>query len=370
MRVSLWLSLMLTGGDWLRPLVLLVLALRAAAVAGQPTDQGTRFAPGWNGLARAPAMGWRSWNSFQYCIRAGLPGDGSSCGGAAVAPQMNCTGNGKTCGSIGEQIRVLTARNLTVDGKKGVSLADLGYNAVGVDEGWEGCVAPTASGPAIYGHDDHGNPLANAARFPNLTALVEYGHARNVSMGWYLNSCGCRWSPKVLKPEAVERNYVGDVKALSALGMDAVKIDGCGPMRNLSRYAELMNNSGKVYEIENCHWGAMGSIGCHADSASSCPSHNWCPFNQFRTSADIGGDEMSWFHNLQTVIRFTSKSAPLSTRSCWAYPVGSLRQQAAFTQHGVSASIAFVASSGCEVWCARLMGTSVLNTKGRLRWSP
>ena len=179
--MELLLSLMLTGGTWLRcapapsALVLLMLALRAAAVAGQPTDQGTRFAPGWNGLARAPAMGWRSWNSFQYCIRAGLPGDGSSCGGAAVAPEMNCTGNGKTCGSIGEQIRVLTARNLTVDGKKGVSLADLGYNAVGVDEGWEGCVAPTASGPAIYGHDDQGNPLEEACSLGGTSVSI-WGH--------------------------------------------------------------------------------------------------------------------------------------------------------------------------------------------------
>jgi len=257
-------------------------ALLLRVAVAQPTNEGTRFAPGWNGLAQSPPMGWRSWNAFQYCIRAGLPDDGSTCGGAPIAPQMNCSAaTSRPCGSIGAQIRVLTARNLTVDGKEGVSLADLGYSSVGVDEGWEGCVAPTASGRAVYGHNAQGTPLANVARFPNLTALVEYGHERNVSMGWYLNSCGCKSSDHHWTPGEIERNYVGDVKALGALGFDTVKIDGCGPMRNLSRYAELMNTSGKRFAIENCHWGAMNSIGCKkGDDSSSCPSTTWCPFNQ------------------------------------------------------------------------------------------
>ena len=35
-------------------------------------------------------------------------------------------------------------------------------------------------------------------------------------------------------------NYEGDVAYLSAMGFDAVKLDGCGHQRNMTLYAELM----------------------------------------------------------------------------------------------------------------------------------
>jgi len=53
--------------------------------------------------------------------------------------------------------------------------------------------------------------------------------------------------------------------------------DRCGSMCNLTRYAELMNATGKSYETENCHWGD-----CTANDASSCPTKDWCPFNFYR----------------------------------------------------------------------------------------
>ena len=81
-------------------LALLALSLAGAALTdAQPTDDSS-FPPGWNGEARKPPMGWRSWNCF----------------GAGVSDVLMRTA-----------IDAVTARNWTVDGKK-VSLADVGYS--------------------------------------------------------------------------------------------------------------------------------------------------------------------------------------------------------------------------------------------------
>ena len=53
----------------------------------------------------------------------------------------------------------------------------------------------------------------------------------------------------------VEKNYQGDIAALHTLGFDAAKFDNCGSMKNLTKYAELMQATGKNYTVENCHWG-------------------------------------------------------------------------------------------------------------------
>ena len=35
-------------------------------------------------------------------------------------------------------------------------------------------------------HDADGFPLVNKDKFPDLEWLVDYGHSKNVKMGWYL----------------------------------------------------------------------------------------------------------------------------------------------------------------------------------------
>ena len=41
-------------------------------------------------------------------------------------------------------------------------------------------------------------------------------------------------------------NYEGDIRLLAEYGFDGVKFDGCGSMCNMTEYAELMNETGKV----------------------------------------------------------------------------------------------------------------------------
>lgn len=243
---------------------------------GPPGQAGGKFLPGWNGMARTPPMGWRSWNAF----------------GNQISEKI-----------FVNAIDAITAKNWTV-GEKIVSLADVGYNSIGIDEGWEGC------GMGVNGtqHYVNGTPAVNT-NFSDMKELVQYGHKKKLRMGFYQNGCACG--------EKVEKmiNYKGDINYLHSLGFDAVKLDGCGKQRNLTLYAQLMKATGKNYSIENCHWGR-----CTDSDDSSCPTLEWCPFNWYRSSGDINSGNMSWFDNLQTTIRFQNWTAPVSRPGCWAYP--------------------------------------------------
>jgi len=264
-----------------------ILALFFSALSGAAAQGSSKaFPPGWNKEAQTPPLGWRSWNAFHAAI------DNSTFVAA---------------------IDILTAKEWTVGGSL-VSLADVGYSRVGIDEGWENCSGPDPN-HGLRQHDEQGYPLVDTAKFPDLKWLVDYGHARSISMGWYLNGCACG--------ERVERdlNYKGDVARLAEYGFDAVKLDGCGAATNMTRYAELMAATGKSYAVENCHWGHCGADSWyHNPDGSSCPTQQWCPFNWFRTSGDINSGEQSWFGNLQTATKFLDWAKPLSVPTCWAYP--------------------------------------------------
>ena len=39
-------------------------------------------------------------------------------------------------------------------------------------------------------HYANGTPAINA-KFPDMGALVDYGHSKQLRMGWYLNGCAC-----------------------------------------------------------------------------------------------------------------------------------------------------------------------------------
>ena len=126
-------------------------------------------------------MGWRSWNAY----------------GANIYEQ-----------TFYDAIAAITAKNWTVDGEV-VSLADVGYASIGIDEGWEGCGMG-------FNHTQHyinGTPAVNN-KFPDMKALVDHGHSKNLKMGFYQNGCACG------EDEGIEINYEGDVAYLDAMGFD------------------------------------------------------------------------------------------------------------------------------------------------------
>ena len=229
---------------------------------------------------------------------------------------------------ITEQIDALTDRKWTIGGKV-LSLHDIGYRSAGIDEGWELChnrtgplqrtgsSQPSGSGGNVVpwslgiDHFANGTPAVNDKFHGKVKELVEYSTSKGVEVGWYFNGCACANHGGKHGGPSPHQDYAGDIAYLKDMNFSGVKFDMCGGQRNLSLYAELMKVAGWYGTIENCHWGK-----CTNDDESSCPSADWAPFSFFRTSSDINSDQMSWFSNLQTVIRFSTLARP----GVWANP--------------------------------------------------
>ena len=125
------------------------------------------------------------------------------------------------------------------DQSRGFSLLDLGFSDVGVDDGWQACDAgvlvdnaTTQCAPFCTSfHAADGTPLLNRSKFQDLKALVDYGHGKGTTMGWYNNNCMCG-------DEYAKRNNAtwrqlcdeGDIKLLLSAGFDGVKIVSAIPL--------------------------------------------------------------------------------------------------------------------------------------------
>ena len=179
-----------------------------------------------------------------------------------------------------------------VSRERGVSLLDLGYRYAGLDDGWQACTNGY--------HDTDGRPRINTQRFPDMTSMVNRGHALGLFVGWYGNNCICGdgWSA-----HGGHVRYDGDVSALLEFGFDSIKLDGCGAQNNISRWAELIEAGtrglGRSVLVENCHWGNCGSGAFSPAGYSGCPARRvdgslQCPFAFFRTSGDITRARFSW----------------------------------------------------------------------------
>lgn len=162
-----------------------------------------------NGRALLPPMGWRSWNLY---------------------------GKDIDDARIRSQIDALVQPRLNAFSGRMDSLFSLGYDTVGIDEGWEGC-GLGENGSLV--HYANGTP-AIAPTFPDMGGLVRYGRSRGVKMGWYFNGCGCT--------EVVEKrvNYEGDVAAAVAFGFDSVKADSCGAQKNVTLYSQCVDAYGST----------------------------------------------------------------------------------------------------------------------------
>ena len=128
----------------------LLLLLAAGTASAAPSD------------ARSPPMGWRSWNLFE--------------------------------GDVSQALLLQQVEGLVRVRHEGVSLRDLGYSTIGLDDGWQDC----SSGNGY--HDNvTGVPKVNA-KFPDMRAMTAAARAKNVSMGWYGNNCGASPGPHAPKP--------------------------------------------------------------------------------------------------------------------------------------------------------------------------
>ena len=158
---------------------------------------------GSNGMAMTPPLTWRSWNQYGWYIT--------------------------------DEVLLNAAKGLIdtsrpIKGKPaGTSLRDLGFNQVGMDEGWATCppaktdpktgyshgrnplVDPRAATPrtnvskpfsigggktSMYHRanaDGSISPVVDKALFPDMKGMVDKIHGMGVYVGWYLNDCLSYW---------------------------------------------------------------------------------------------------------------------------------------------------------------------------------
>ena len=152
-------------------------------------------------------MGWRSWNFFQ---------------GDIDDPKMRS--------QIDAMLLQRPARDCdsTAAVTAPVSLLDLGYQRAGIDDGWQECdsftVEPSSS-PAF--HDEHGKPIVNTSKFPDLKLLSSYASSKSILLGWYLNNCICHESGGHIRNQTWRNlSYQGDVWQLVENNFKGVKVRG------------------------------------------------------------------------------------------------------------------------------------------------
>ena len=275
---------------------------------------------GSNGMAMTPPLTWRSWNQYGWYIT--------------------------------EDVLLNAAKGLIdtsrpIKGKPvGTSLKDLGFNQVGMDEGWATCPPAKTDPKTGYSHgrnplvdprawqprtnvskpfsigggktsmyhqanaDGTISPVVDKVLFPDMKAMVDKIHGMGVYVGWYLNDClsycaslGDQCPPEVCIP--------GDVKAFIEYGFDALKVDGCSAQHNVSGWAQQIYAAGNHnMTLEDC---GNGPRPTKPIADGGCPD-----YHQYRTSGDINNAYSSWVSNAQTVAQYatTGRSGP----TCWAYP--------------------------------------------------
>eukprot|EP01116_Phalansterium_solitarium_P006537 TRINITY_DN18871_c0_g1_i1.p1 TRINITY_DN18871_c0_g1~~TRINITY_DN18871_c0_g1_i1.p1 ORF type:complete len:430 (-),score=107.71 TRINITY_DN18871_c0_g1_i1:154-1443(-) len=237
-------------------IAVLIASTSATNKGGFPNDLGTR-----------PPMGWRSWNAFYSTTTQAM---------------------------LTAQINALVMRRHSIDGVP-TSLQDLGYNRIGMDDGWQLC------GAGVNGsfHNASGWAIIDTAKFPDITAMTTYAHSLNVSMDWYLDNDGCAEGDKV------PPYYANDAALTAMLGWDGAKFDGGGPGYNMTAWAVAFNATGRPLLMENCN-----------DADPFRPTATDCPYNFFRTSIDNSPNFISAVSNLLDTEPYLSLSRP----GCFAYP--------------------------------------------------
>jgi alpha-galactosidase len=139
-------------------------------------------------------MGWSSWYSY---------------GGAVTQVDME------------KAFEAMTDRSLSSDG---TSLHDHGYVHAKLDDGWQACRSGVDNGF----HDEHGTPLVNTTKFPDMSAMTRRARARGLVPEFYVNNYICHeGQPKTAaRYDTVMR---GSAAFLFDTGFGGVKIDSGGP---------------------------------------------------------------------------------------------------------------------------------------------
>jgi alpha-galactosidase len=164
-----------------------------------------------NGLAKAPPMGWNSWNKY-------------------------------ACDGLNEKVVREAADTLAANGMK-----DAGYEYVVIDDCWQ------------TGRDAQGNILADPATFPSgIKALADYIHRKGLKFGIYTDA-GIMTCAK--RPGSMGHEFQ-DAKQYANWGVDYLKEDWCNTLpgqNSESSYTlmrEALKASGRPIVFSICEWGS------------------------------------------------------------------------------------------------------------------
>lgn len=249
-----------------------------------------------DGLALTPPMGWRSWNLYEGSIDQSKM---TAIMHGMVRPHSRPDHTGQL-----------------------VSLLELGYRDVGLDDLWQDCHSTEAADGMHY-HDPQGRPLVNLQRFPSLSRMTALAHSLNLTAGWYANNCAC--SDHCRSKEECDKQIRQDVQALFDYGFDGLKVDGCGNETDLviwNKYIQELTtqkrkstqyNETQTIVVENCH-----GPDPRFKPNRTLPPALGCPYHIYRTSHDIRNNYGSIMSNLGTLQGYHRRNE--SYPGCWAYP--------------------------------------------------
>ena len=266
-----------------------------------------------NGLAVTPPLGWRSWNCYWFDINETL---------------------------IKDAMSGLLDKSRQVNGKS-TNLAEIGYNNGGIDDGWQHC--------NYYENLFHNNsapngwPVVNSTKFPSLESLINWAHNNSLGVNWYFNNCKCS------EHEAYPANEENDVKWMRLMGLNGVKLDGCGSSMNTSNWNRLINitspteailteDGGNTYppnttnEID-CPMNMYNFLKGNGNSVNSINSVNYYEkYKSFLSNTNIKRNRLGKYvpepsypmliDTLQGIIPFVEgyPDGYLSRPNCWAFP--------------------------------------------------
>ena len=123
----------------------------------------------------SPPMGWRSWNAYhQWEV-------------------------------VTQDLMETVMDRMTEPVLDGKSIKDLGFLDVGLDDYWQKC------GAGVNGsfHGPDGRPIVDRAKFPDMRKMVDYGHSKGLTVGWYGNNCGCHEREFTQNPAFADKARIG-----------------------------------------------------------------------------------------------------------------------------------------------------------------
>lgn len=220
-------------------------------------------------------------------------------------------------------------------GGSGPTLAQLGYDYVQLDDGYQHCGA----GVNKSFHDAAGKLLVNPAKFSSLKAMNDKIQALNLSSGWYLNNWICSERGQLKSGFSLQP----DADAVAALGFSGVKLDSGGPNGDIFAWHIALTAAAKSAGrpplfINNCHNSVQNTDPNHDGAATQPPNTDQvpylhedeinitgaqllvCPMHSWRVSHDMNPNFAQVMAQIQSVLPFQALFDPIARPGCWPDP--------------------------------------------------